>query len=761
MRIINNVVEDVIIGDLTLGKLVIPEGVVKIAEGALSRVADYVTEVYVADSVKEIESRVFKNLKNATHINLGNGVETLGDEVFANCFKLTNSNLPDSVKSVGQRLYFNCRSLETVELSKSMSVVSDFMFANCRKLKTMTVTDNIEFIGDFAYYNSGLRSINFAQNSKLKQIGDSAYANCTGLRSCRLPDSVLVIKKSAYNNSGLVNFVVPPRMSELTGSVLNNCKNLKNVTIPASLKNVLIKLSPKADVTIVLRKDKRIKLSERLNTNVLQAGGDNNGKEQNVVRINSKDNFKVIYLNKSVFVFDNNEIIPIEYKKLINTKNFNLLLEQNKMDTYYYWMRKLEGAYGKSILIPPSAEEMLSIPESYVDNYISARKIFNSFYSKIKYHKPAEVSGLIKLAMSVGMLERNPAIRNTAYNFLNDYIIEGNKINKEHYASLNHINVPENFNFNGKLLDLLKDVITKTENSNINFTFIADTVNNFNKIIEFKRHPNYEFVKEFFKFKRYDNVKPETEELARIASSFALPNSVFNVMSELHVKAKHNRVKGLLDLLVDMNDYQAEKETELHNNLIDALNADFTFEWLRKDSPYTPMLAYITDSCAKPGSNANSIFVDSILKQDIQNLVIRNKNNTIIAKSTAHLDINEHVLIFNNVEINHNFLNRANETQKQGVYEAYMRGVEAMVTTFNEKAKQLNKPEIERVCVGATITNDLGSVIEKYHNLAMGKQVYPYRVFNGYLGDSSSQYVLWEKSAQEKIVDSDTFVKTK
>lgn len=760
MRIINNILEDVNIADLTLGRLVIPEGVLKIAEGSLTKVANLVREIYVANSVKEIENRAFKGFSKLYHVNLGEGVEVLGEEVFSNCSNLSHSKLPNTIKSVGQRLYFNCRNLESVELGKNMQIINDFMFANSKKLKTVTVPSVVEFIGDFAFYNSGLQTIFFEEHSKLKQVGDSSFANCSRLRSCKLPNSVLSIKGSAFANSAIANFVVPESVKEVSASTFNECKKLKHLVISKNVNNAHVKLNATTAVSIMLGNGKRVRLNENtLTTSTDNVNASKDG-EFNVVRINSKHDFKVIYFNNDVFVFDKNEIKQINYKELINTRNFNLLLEQNKMDSYYYWNRKLQQTYGKNILNPPSADEVLAIPESYIDNYIAARKIFNSFYSKIKYNKPTEVTGLIKLAISVGLLESNPNVRNEAYTFLNDYIINGNKINKEHYPSLNYINIKEEFTFNNKIIDLLKDVITKTENNNVNLSFIAETINNFEKIIEFKRVPNYEFVKEFFKFNKYDNVKPETEELAQIASSFVLSNNVFNIMSELHVKAKHNKIKGLIDLLEDMNGNQAQKESDLHNLLVDKLDADYTFEWLKKDSPYTPMLAYITDSCAKPGSNANSIFVDSILKENVQNLVIRNNNNTIIAKSTAHLDIKEQVLLFNNVEINHNFINRASENKKENVYQAYMRGVEVMVTIFNEKAKELNKPEIKRVCVGATITNDLGSVISKYHELAFGSKVYSYKVFDGYIGDSSSQYVLWEKDLTNNL-DAKHAVKTK
>ena len=74
-------------------------------------------------------------------------------------------------------------------------------------MTSITIPSSVETIGAYALQNTGLTSINFESNSKLKTVGDNAL-QYTGLTSITIPSSVETIGGSAFadNQITTINF---------------------------------------------------------------------------------------------------------------------------------------------------------------------------------------------------------------------------------------------------------------------------------------------------------------------------------------------------------------------------------------------------------------------------------------------------------------------------------------------------------------------------------------------------------------------------
>ena len=137
----------------------------------------------------------------------------------------------------------------------------------------------------------------------------------------------------------------------------------------------------------------------------------------------------------------------------------------------------------------------------------------------------------------------------------------------------------------------------------------------------------------------------------------------------------------------------------------------------------------------------------SIVDPFVQNLVIREKSGTIIAKSTLYINPIEKYGVFNNIEVNEN----VPDDKKQLIYDKYLDGVIAFINEYN---KTYPERPLKQINVGMHL-NDLETELRKNKKNAV-KILKPidYAKYgleeNSYAGDSlTEQYILWEKDPNE------------
>ena len=106
-------------------------------------------------------------------------------------------------------------------------------------IKSITLPNTLTTIGASALQsNTGLTSINFESNSKLKTVGDNAL-QYTGLTSITIPSSVETIGGSAFadNQITTINFESNSKLKTIgSGALKNNA--LTSITIPSSVETI-------------------------------------------------------------------------------------------------------------------------------------------------------------------------------------------------------------------------------------------------------------------------------------------------------------------------------------------------------------------------------------------------------------------------------------------------------------------------------------------------------------------------------------------
>ena len=116
----------------------------------------------------------------------------------------------NGVTSIGNDAFYGCTKLETVDLSNATSLekIGQYAFALCKSLSEITIPAKVERIGEYAFYDcydyanhsGGLKTVTFAENSRLTTIEEHAFYRCMYLEKIEIPASVTSIGGYAFNS---------------------------------------------------------------------------------------------------------------------------------------------------------------------------------------------------------------------------------------------------------------------------------------------------------------------------------------------------------------------------------------------------------------------------------------------------------------------------------------------------------------------------------------------------------------------------------
>lgn len=163
---------------------------------------DTITKIVIPEGVTTINSYAFANLTALEEVVLPSTLNKIGLGAFYNCTKLSKINL-EKVQFINEKAFYNC-DLSEIDLSNIVAI-GNFTFENC-KLNYVELPATSQSLGIGTFYNNdNLFSVSFAA-PKIK-IGQYAFAECEALESIDINAAVI----SSY--------------------AFANCKSLSDVTI--------------------------------------------------------------------------------------------------------------------------------------------------------------------------------------------------------------------------------------------------------------------------------------------------------------------------------------------------------------------------------------------------------------------------------------------------------------------------------------------------------------------------------------------------
>ncbi len=273
-------------------ELTLPAGLVKIGNNAFQG-ASQLTALTIPASVKSIGNHVFTSTSSLKSFTFAEGsvLETVGDRVFYGS-GITEIDIPDTVTSLGEQFFSNCKDLVRVDLSTSLTEIAPYFFDNCESLVDVTIHEGVRTIGEGAFYYcealesieipasvvelvceftvsygvfqscSSLKTVTFAEGSKLETLGYNTFRNCESLETITLPKQVTNVPGEVFyacdsltevvfegelaaipagifaGKTQLTTVVIPETVTAIGANAFDGCTSLVNVTIPEGIESI-------------------------------------------------------------------------------------------------------------------------------------------------------------------------------------------------------------------------------------------------------------------------------------------------------------------------------------------------------------------------------------------------------------------------------------------------------------------------------------------------------------------------------------------
>ena len=224
------------------GKIIIPQGVTSISDGAFW-------------NCTSLESVTLENNSKLTSI---------GDYAFRDCTRLTSIIIPDGVTSIGDGAFWDCTSLESVTLENNSKLTSigDYAFRDCTRLTSIIIPDGVTSIGVGAFWGCPSLKVNIADIAKwcnidfgynflkyvhslhvnnqlvtklnipqgVTKIKDCAFCGCTSLKSVTFSDSVITIGRwTFWDCTNLESITLSHNVNRICMSSFRACGRLDDI----------------------------------------------------------------------------------------------------------------------------------------------------------------------------------------------------------------------------------------------------------------------------------------------------------------------------------------------------------------------------------------------------------------------------------------------------------------------------------------------------------------------------------------------------
>lgn len=179
-------------------------------------------------SFPETDEKVFfRDLpEKISKVRIGDGITVIPDYAFAGCENLVDVVIPKTARTIGKCAFAQCVNLTQINIPEGVTSIADDTFLMCRSLTQLTIPDSVTSIegNPFRYMSA---EIQVSPENPTISVIDGVVFNkeCTRLIACPCN------KAGAYE--------IPDGVLEIGSHAFENCNDLTNVTIPASVVSIV------------------------------------------------------------------------------------------------------------------------------------------------------------------------------------------------------------------------------------------------------------------------------------------------------------------------------------------------------------------------------------------------------------------------------------------------------------------------------------------------------------------------------------------
>ncbi len=252
-----SITKELYINNESVTDLVIPEGVTHIVERAfvsceviksvsfpstMKKIGTYafhrsgIEEYSFADGVGKVEygHSVFAGtpLKNA---NLGSETTKISMYMFENS-RIQSADIPATVTEIAYSAFGDCEDLSEISAPETLISIKAHAFRGTQWYKDKE--DGSVYLGNNYYRYKGTAQENTIVEIKegTLSIAECAFENVESIAGVILPNSIQLIENFAFNNTGIREITIPASLKELGSFVFVNCDKLKNIHVDSGNK---------------------------------------------------------------------------------------------------------------------------------------------------------------------------------------------------------------------------------------------------------------------------------------------------------------------------------------------------------------------------------------------------------------------------------------------------------------------------------------------------------------------------------------------
>ena len=133
-------------------------------------------EYIVPDGVETIGSSAFQD-SHISNIQFPNTLKKISKDAFLNCENLKSISLPNSVQSIGNNAFGGCYQLTSINLSDNLVIIEDYAFWKVPISNDIIIPGNVKKIGENAF-ESNNKNVIFNNYKKIEAVGNYAFSKC-------------------------------------------------------------------------------------------------------------------------------------------------------------------------------------------------------------------------------------------------------------------------------------------------------------------------------------------------------------------------------------------------------------------------------------------------------------------------------------------------------------------------------------------------------------------------------------------------------
>ena len=165
--------------------------------------------------------------ENTPVVNVVVYSDIVGDAAFKGCEALKTIEFKNTLTYVGKEAFANCEKLNSVVFGAGCEEISDSAFAGCSALKTFNLPNSDVRLGNSVFYNSGITTLKFAENTVISATGIGVFEKVGSLAiDVSASKNYKVETNAVYTKDGTSLIFLVPKSSTVT------------FTVPASVKHI-------------------------------------------------------------------------------------------------------------------------------------------------------------------------------------------------------------------------------------------------------------------------------------------------------------------------------------------------------------------------------------------------------------------------------------------------------------------------------------------------------------------------------------------